>query len=129
MYGKIHDTYMLDRDLKDSLKPERRDDFEKSTAKFLFYSLEELREYIHLCDVNIMRGYNNPGGIPMSELGETWVVKLQLYGALKEHVRRQRNLDTLNFNLGEYELDRQKVSQVGERNIRDLGKYLNTRCD
>jgi hypothetical protein len=126
VYGKIWDETLLETLMKRFWPDADRMNFEKKAVRFLFYSPEELREYIRLCDINIGRGYGDPHAISLRELALTREVKFQLYGALKEHVRRQRGLDTLDFALGEYELDRTKVSNVGKRSVADLDKRLGT---
>ncbi|MEK6983528.1 MAG: hypothetical protein AABX33_03060 [Nanoarchaeota archaeon] len=79
IYARIHDEHFLEESLqcyKD--RPQEREDFEKGAIKYLFLTPEELREHMGMCNIN-----RN--------------VRSQLYLALKEHVRRQRGLQTLDF--------------------------------
>lgn len=136
IYYRIHDEAFLEHSLfapRGRLQEHPMDyhtgeNFEKGAIKFLFCSPEELVTYMGLCDRNIGRGYNNPRGISMRELSQTDLAKDQLYYALKEHVRRQRGLNTLDFKLGSFELDREKLAEVQGRDVRDLGPELDTRC-
>lgn len=136
IYHQIHDEAFLERSLfspggrlqEHPMDYHTGENFEKGAIQFLFYLPEELVTYIGLCDRNIGRGYNNPQAISMREISATRLAKHQLYYALKEHVRRQRGLDTLDFSLGRFELNREKLAEVTGRDIRDLGPELDTRC-
>lgn len=122
----IDREHSLNTLLTQKLESDRKDLFLQSTIKFLFYSPEELTHYMRLCDMNLARGYNSRN-LSMIERTATWDVKLQLYCALKEKIRRRRELDTLDFMIGDYSLMRLEMSQTGERDIRDLGDRLDTR--
>jgi len=126
VYHQIHDENSLEQELKEALRLEGTK--YHRAIRFLFYSPEELTEYIRLCDVNIGRGYGPSYNISLRELALTKEIKVQLYAALKEHVRRQRNLTDLNFQLGTYQIDREKMSVVGKRHVRDLDAMLDTRA-
>ena len=106
-YGQLINEDLIESDLVRRLQ-RFRENFSRDSIKFLFYSKEELKGYIGLCDVKIGRVYHDHYAISLRELGDVQHIRAQLYFALKELVRRERKLGTLDFKLGEFELDRNK---------------------
>jgi len=119
-YGKIWDEGLLDHSLREHLGGKYGKDLEKKAIKFLFYSREQLRVYFELCLKNGARGYMNSASISTKELRKNSYIKKQIYMALKEKVRRKRGIEDLNFEIGEYKYDANKLPKEGNLDIRDL---------
>jgi hypothetical protein len=120
---------LLEDKLAKILKSGKLDEFEKQTEQYADFTIEELDRYISLCNDNLAKGRPNSARSLIlfpEEMCKTEEVRLQLFYLIKDNIREQRGLDNLEFELGEYQVDRRKIDQITKKGlkIRDLGRGI-----